>query len=184
MVAGGQICKLNADKSGFNDSSNDSVDIFYDETLQKHGIVVTNRNACRNWAAAQDQGCTRGDKCRFYHFAPGDLVDNFIGKEPHKIADIPVMMAGNAKAREFRWSKVDEGKIEAKENELLDALKAAAKQQKDRKRKKTFQQKQEEAIAAALASDSSGADESDPPTPPPKKRRKARDGKNASKAKK
>ena len=190
MVAGSQICKLKADKSGFNDSSNDFVDIFFDETLQKHGIVVTNRNACRNWAAAQDQGCTRGDKCRFYHFAPGDLVDNFIGKEPHKIADIPVMMAGNAKAREFRWSKVDEEKIEARENELLDALKAAAKQQKDRKRKKTFKQKQEEAIAAALASDSSSADESDPPTPPPqpkKKRkidRKARDGKNASKAKK
>ena len=111
-------------------------------------------------------------------------MDNFIGKEPHKIADIPVMMAGNAKAREFRWSKADESKIEAKENELLDALKAAAKQQKGRKNKKTFQQKQQEAIAAALASDSSSADESDPPTPPPKKRRKARDGKNASKAKK
>ena len=115
-------------------------------------------------------------------------MDNFIGKEPHKIADIPVMLAGNAKAREFRWSKVDEEKIEAKEQELLDALTAAAKQQKDRKRKKTFKQKQEEAIAAALASDSSSADESDPPTSQPKKKRKtdrkARDGKNASKAKK
>ena len=184
MLAGSQICKLKADKYGFNDGSSDSVDIYYDTTLEKHGIVVTNRNACRNWAAAQDQGCTRGDKCRFYHFAPGDLVDNFIGKEPHKIADIPIMMAGHPKAKEFRWSEADESKIEAKENELLEALKAAAKQQKGRKNKKTFQQKQQEAIAAALASDSSGADESDPPTPPPKKRRKARDGKNASKAKK
>ena len=115
-------------------------------------------------------------------------MDNFIGKEPRKIADIPVLMAGDAKAREFRWSKVDEEKIEAKEQELLDALTAAAKQQKDRKRKKTFKQKQEEAIAAALASDSSSADESDPPTPPPTKKRKtdrkAKDGKKASKAKK
>ena len=208
MLAGSQICKLKADKSGFNDSSNDFVDIFFDETLQKHGIVVTNRNACRNWAAAQDQGCTRGDKCRFYHFAPGDLVDNFIGKEPHKIADIPVLMAGNAKAREFRWSKEDEGKIKAKQTELLKALTAATKQRKHRTQAKTFQQMQEEAIAAAEASDSSSADEasdssSDPPTPPPKKKRKAdrnqprpklkkkrktdrkaRDGKKASKAKK
>ena len=191
IVAGNQICKLNADKNGFNDFSDNSVDIYYDETLQKHGIIVTNRNACRNWAAAQDQGCTRGDKCRFYHFAPGDLVDNFIGKEPHKIADIPVMLAGNAKAREFRWSKVDEEKIEAKQTELLKALTAATKQRKKRNRTKTFQQMQEEAIAAAEASDSSSAaeeDQSDPPTPPPKKKRKvfrkARDGKNASKAKK
>ena len=144
MLAGSQICKLKADKYGFNVGSNDSVDIYYDTSLEEHGIIVTNGNACRNYAAAQGEGCTRGDKCRFYHFAPGDLVDNFIGKEPHKIADIPVMMAGNAKAREFRWSKADESKIEAKENELLEALKAAAKQQKGRKNKKTFQQKQQE----------------------------------------
>ena len=193
IVAGNQICKLNADKNGFNDFSDNSVDIYYDETLQKHGIIVTNRNACRNWAAAQDQGCTRGDKCRFYHFAPGDLVDNFIGRDPHKITDIPVMLAGNAKAREFRWSKEDEGKIKAKQTELLKALTAATKQRKSRNRTKTFQQMQEEAIAAAEASDSSSAaeeDQSDPPTPPrqPKKKRKtdrkAIDGKKASKAKK
>ena len=184
-----QVCKIKADKNGFNEFSNDMLDIFWDETLEKHGIIVTNRNACRNWAAAQDQGCTRGDKCRFYHFAPGDLVDNFIGKEPNKIADIPVLLAGDAKAREFRWSKEDEGKIKAKQKELLDAYKAAAKQLKNRKRAKTFQQMQEEAIAAAEASDSSSADEasdssSDPPTPPPKKKRKAKDGKRISRSKK
>ena len=208
MLAGSQICKLKADKNGFNDGSNDSVDIYYDSALEKHGIIVTNRNACRNWAAAQDQGCTRRDKCRFYHFAPGDLVDNFIGKEPRKIADIPVLLAGDAKAREYRWSKEDEGKIKAKQTELLEALTTATKQRKIRTQAKTFQQMQEEAIAAAEASDSSSADEasdssSDPPTPPPKKKRKAdrdqprpklkkkrktdrkaRDGKKASKAKK
>ena len=135
-------------------------------------------------------------------------MDNFIGREPRKIGDIPVMLAGNAKAREFSWSKDDEGKIEAKETELLEALTAATKQRKNRTQAKTFQQMQEEAIAAAEASDSSSADEasdssSDPPTPPPKKKRKAdrnqprpklkkkrktdrkaRDGKKASKAKK
>ena len=107
MVAGGQICKLNADKNGFNKFSNDMVDIFWDETLQKHGIIVTNHNACRNWAAAQDQGCTRGDRCRFYHFAPGSLVVNFSVKKPTLIAYIPVLFAGDSKAREFRWSKGD-----------------------------------------------------------------------------
>ena len=120
-------------------------------------------------------------------------MDNFIGREPHKIGDIPVMLAGNAKAREFRWSKEDEGKIKAKQTELLKALTAATKQRKSRNRTKTFQQMQEEAIAAAEASDSSSAaeeDQSDPPTPPrqPKKKRKtdrkAIDGKKASKAKK
>ena len=57
-------------------------------------------------------------------------MDNFIGKEPHKIADIPVLLAGDAKAREFRWSKEDEGKIKAKQTELLEALTAATKQRK------------------------------------------------------
>ena len=196
IVAGNQICKLKADKSGFNDSSNDFVDIFFDETLQKHGIVVTNRNACRNWAAAQDQGCTRGDKCRFYHFAPGDLVDNFIGREPRKIGDIPVMLAGNAKAREYRWSETDLEKIDAKEEEVLQTFVAAATQKRKRKAKKTFAQKMQEAIEKAEASDSTSEDEenqSDSSTPSPKKKkrkksrktsRKAKDGKNASKAKK
>ena len=198
MLAGSQICKLKADKSGFNDSSNDFVDIFFDETLQKHGIVVTNRNACRNWAAAQDQGCTRGDKCRFYHFAPGDLVDNFIGREPRKIGDIPVMLAGNAKAREYRWSETDLGKIDAKEEEVLQTFVAAAKQQKTRKRKKTFKQKMKEAIAKAQAEESDSTSEveesqSESSTPPRetkrrkksrKPSRKAKEGKKASKAKK
>jgi hypothetical protein len=193
-----QVCKIKADKNGFNEYSNDMLDIFWDDTLAKHGVIVTNRNACRNYAAAQGEGCTRGDKCRFYHFAPGDLVDNFIGREPHKIGDIPVMLAGNAKAREYRWSETDLEKIDAKEEEMLQTFVAAAKQMKGRKRKKTFQQKMEEAIAEAGAeeSDSTGEVEesqSESSTPPREKKRrkksrkpsrKAKDGKKASKAKK
>ena len=34
IVAGNQICKLNADKNGFNDYSNESVDIYFDETYK------------------------------------------------------------------------------------------------------------------------------------------------------
>ena len=193
-----QVCKIKADKNGFNEYSNDMLDIFWDDTLAKHGVIVTNRNACRNYAAAQGEGCTRGDKCKFYHFAPGDLVDNFIGREPRKIGDIPVMLAGNAKAREYRWSDTDLEKIEAKEEEVLQTFVAAAKQMKGRKRKKTFKQRMEEAIEKAEAeeSDSTSEDEedqSDSSTPPPKKKRrkksrkpsrKAKDGKKASKAKK
>ena len=191
-----QVCKIKADKNGFNEFSNDMLDIFWDETLEKHGIIVTNRNACRNYAAAQGEGCTRGDKCRFYHFAPGDLVDNFIGREPRKIGDIPVMLAGNAKAREYRWSETDLEKIDAKEEEVLQTFVAAATQKRKRKAKKTFAQKMQEAIEKAEASDSTSEDEenqSDSSTPSPKKKkrkksrktsRKAKDGKNASKAKK
>jgi hypothetical protein len=193
-----QVCKIKADKNGFNEYSNDMLDIFWDDTLAKHGVIVTNRNACRNYAAAQGEGCTRGDKCRFYHFAPGDLVDNFIGREPHKIGDIPVMLAGNAKAREYRWSETDLEKIDAKEEEVLQTFVAAATQKRKRKAKKTFNQKMQEAIekAEAEASDSTSEDEedqSDSSTPSPKKKRrkksrkpsrKAKDGKKASKAKK
>ena len=193
-----QVCKIKADKNGFNQFSNDMLDIFWDDTLEKHGIIVTNRNACRNYAAAQGEGCTREDKCKFYHFAPGDLVDNFIGRQPRKIGDIPVMLAGNAKAREYRWSDTDLEKIEAKEEEVLQTFVAAATQKRKRKAKKTFKQKMQEAIEKAEAEESDSTSEdkesqSDSSTPSPKKKRrkksrkpsrKAKEGKKASKAKK
>ena len=189
-----QVCKIKADNAGFNKNANNAVDIFWDAALEKHGIIVTSRNACRNWAAAEGQGCTRGKSCRYFHFAPGDLVDNFIGKNPRKIGDIPVMMAGHQRAKEYRWSKEDTQKIEEKEKELLDAYVAAALQKA--KKTKSFEQKQEEAIAKAIAklqedSDSdteqesdSGSDSGGLRAPPTKRKRKAKAGKTASKSKK
>ena len=192
-----QVCKIKADNAGFNKNANNAVDIFWDETLQKHGIIVTSRNACRNWAAAEGQGCTRGKSCRYFHFAPGDLVDNFIGKNPRKIGDIPVSLAGHQRAKEYRWSQEDTQKIEEKETELLKSYVAAALQKE--KKTKSFEQKQEEAIAKAIAkhrklhedSDSdteqesdSGSDSGGLRAPPTKRKRKAKAGKTASKSKK
>ena len=114
-------------------------------------------------------------------------MDNFIGRAPRKIGDIPVMMAGNAKAKEYRWSKKDADLIKAKQKELLDAYVEAAKQKRKRKSAKTFAQMQQEAIAEWEEKGSASEDdeeESEPPTPPPKKKRKAKDGKQASRAKK
>ena len=197
-VAGLQIHRLKSNKKGFESNSNDCGDIIYDSGTGRHGIVVSNRNACRAFSAG---ACTYGDKCKYYHKDPGDIVDNFIGNKPKTFAEAPAIVMGDSKAKEYRWSERDLEEIARKRAELMETFKAAALQNHKRKKQLTLEQEQklflEELEAKGDASssedkssesdsdsdsDESSSSDSSDEIPPPKKKRKVR--KTASKRKK
>ena len=114
-----KVLKMKADKENLNPSGETKLDVWVgaweQKTPQFKGIIVTNRNACRNFAAGD---CKR-KKCHFYHAAPGDLVDNLVSGYQVLDGRPPSDLLLDRKAKGYFWTDEDNKKIEEIQQKVL-----------------------------------------------------------------
>jgi hypothetical protein len=139
------VIKVNADKENLNPSGETKLDVWVggweQKTPQFMGIIVTNRNACRSFAAGE---CTRR-KCNFYHANPGDLVDNLVFGGYQVLEERPPSdLLLDRKAKNYFWSDRDKATIDDLEKKILKEYAKRFKAMRRAKRPKTLEEKLDE----------------------------------------
>ena len=200
------VIKVNADKENLNPSGETKLEVWVggweQKTPQFMGIIVTNRNACRSFAAGE---CTR-HKCNFYHANPGDLVDNLVFGGYQVLEERPPSdLLLDRKAKHYFWSDRDKATIDDLEKKILKEYAKRFKAMRRARRPKTVTLEEkldemrrkfesEDANGEPLVEEVDDEDESQDeepegvlpvkPEPVAKRVRKAADGKRLHKDKK
>ena len=182
-VANTILCWVPADAHGPNSQSQHKVIFAQTDGKKDAGITVTRANACRSFASCE--GCSRKN-CMFFHYAPGDIVDDYAGRNPKLMRKLEAGVRHDTKhGKLFSWSTGDLAQL--KEQNLQYAAKV--RQQKIQEMRAARKLKAQAQMAYDLINAPIGEDElaeegDKVPMLSKKRKKKRKDAKKSKKKKK
>ena len=182
-VAGSILCWVPADEHGPNPQSQHKVIFAQTDGKQDAGIAVTRGNACRSFASFK--GCSRKN-CHFFHYAPGDVVDDFVGQNPKLMRRLEDGVRHDTKHGSlFTWNTGDLAQLKEQNLQYATEVRQQRITEMRAARRLEAQTQMAYAIINAPIGEDELAEEGDKAPPTSKKRKKKRkDAKKANKKKK
>ena len=182
-VAGSILCWVPADALGPNSQSQHKVIFAQTDGKKDAGIAVTRGNACRSFASCK--GCSRKN-CHFFHYAPGDIVDDYAGRNPKLMRRLEDGVRFDTKhGKLFSWNTGDLAQLKEQNLQYATEVRQQKITEMRAARKIEAQAQMAYAIINAPIGEDELAEEGDKAPPTSNKRKKKRkDAKKSNKKKK
>jgi hypothetical protein len=182
-VAGSILCWVPADAHGPNPQSQHKVIFAQTDGKKDAGIAITRANACRSFASCK--GCNRKN-CHFFHYAPGDVVDDFVGRNPKLMRRLEDGVRHDIKHGSlFTWNTGDLAQLKEQNLQYATEVRQQKITEMRAARRIEAQTQMAYAIINAPIGEDELAEEDDKAPPTSKKRKKKRkDAKKSNKKKK
>ena len=182
-VANSILCWVPADAHGPNSQSQHKVIFAQTDGKKDAGIAVTRANACRSFASCK--GCSRKN-CMFFHYAPGDIVDDYAGRNPKLMRRLEAGVRFDIKhGKLFSWNTGDLAHLKEQNLQYAAEVRQQRIQEMRAARKIEAQAQMTYAIINAPIGEDELAEEDDKvPLPSKKRKKKRKDAKKSKKKKK
>jgi hypothetical protein len=182
-VANSILCWVPADAHGPNSQSQHKVIFAQTDGKKDAGIAVTRANACRSFASCK--GCSRKN-CMFFHYAPGDIVDDYAGRNPKLMRKLEAGVRYDTKhGKLFSWSTGDLAQLKEQNLQYAGKVRQQKIQEMRAARKiKAQAQMTYDLINAPIGEDELAEEGDKVPMLSKKRKKKRKDAKKSKKKKK
>ena len=120
LPAGRAVMRVRAEAANFSYTGRDEYTVA--TTVEGYtGVLVTYKNACQ--AFPTHSRCHFGDRCKFYHFPPGEVVSNLPQRLPASLGVIDSIICDEELKRLVVWTGEQEAHLKfVKATQMQDAI--------------------------------------------------------------